>query len=62
MVYDITKADSFNDLEKWLNDIAENANKHLSVVLMGNKTDMETRYLTFYFLNVQDLFLTEVEK
>ena len=40
LVYDITYKKSFENLNKWLKDINENA-KGLPIVLIGNKTDLE---------------------
>ena len=40
LVYDITYKISFENLNKWLKDINENA-KGLPIVLIGNKTDFE---------------------
>ena len=40
LVYDITYKISFENLNKWLKDINENA-KGLPIVLIGNKTDLE---------------------
>ena len=40
LVYDITYKISFENLNKWLKDINENA-KGLPIVLIGNQTDLE---------------------
>ena len=40
LVYDITYKISFENLNKWLKDINENA-KGLPIILIGNKTDLE---------------------
>ena len=42
LVYDITYKISFENLNKWLKDINENA-KGLPIVLIGNKTDLEEK-------------------
>ncbi|EAS02678.2 small guanosine triphosphatase family (GTPase)-like Ras family protein (macronuclear) [Tetrahymena thermophila SB210] len=43
LVYDVTKEDSFQDLNKWISDVSENANKDLSVAVLGNKIDLDNR-------------------
>eukprot|EP00742_Colponemidia_sp_Colp-10_P002082 GILJ01002223.1.p1 GENE.GILJ01002223.1~~GILJ01002223.1.p1 ORF type:complete len:185 (+),score=27.35 GILJ01002223.1:49-603(+) len=41
LVYDITNADSFRALEKWLNDVRGTRREPLFGVLVANKTDMQ---------------------
>ena len=40
IVYDITKKTSFENIEKWLSDLKTNSDKNLSIVLLGNKSDL----------------------
>ena len=43
LVYDITKIESFNDCELYYNEkIKQNCPKNIPVILLGNKTDLET--------------------
>ena len=41
LIYDITNRDSFKNLENWLSEIEENANKNVLKILIGNKCDLE---------------------
>jgi len=42
LVYDITNPDSFNNLEKWINEIKHYCNlESVQMVLIGNKLDQE---------------------
>jgi small GTP-binding protein len=40
IVYDITKKDSFNDVDKWIGEIKEHGEKNISIMLIGNKLDL----------------------
>ena len=39
--YDINNRKSFESLNNWLNDIKEYANKNVSIIIVGNKNDLE---------------------
>lgn len=41
IVYDITNESSFQNVEKWFEETKRTAEKNLSVVLVGNKSDLE---------------------
>ena len=41
LVYDITNPKTFESLDKWLSDLKTNAEEKISIVLIGNKTDLE---------------------
>ena len=41
VVYDITNRQSFDDINFWLNEIKEKANKNTIILLVGNKCDLE---------------------
>ena len=41
LVYDITNPKTFENLDKWLSDLKANAEEKISVVLIGNKSDLE---------------------
>lgn len=43
MVYDITNAETFKNLDKWLNEVKEHAPTHVIVMLVGNKLDLDFR-------------------
>ena len=41
LVYDTTKSQTFENTEKWLSELRENAEKDIIVMLIGNKTDLK---------------------
>ena len=40
IMYDITKRKSFNNLHFWIKELRNNGPKNISVILVGNKTDL----------------------
>lgn len=42
LVYDITNANSFENLPSWLKDSLDATNQNIGIVLVGNKSDLET--------------------
>ena len=45
VVYDITSRDSFNHAQKWIEDMREETGNYASVVLVGNKSDLLSKYI-----------------
>jgi len=43
LVYDISRRDTFNHLSRWLDEVRQNANAHMTIMLIGNKSDLERR-------------------
>ena len=43
LVYSIDNKNSFNNLEKWLNDIKTLSNPNVKIFLIGNKVDLEDK-------------------
>jgi small GTP-binding protein len=41
MVYDITKRDSFKNIQNWINQISANAVEGVKIILIGNKLDLD---------------------
>ena len=41
LVYDITNPKSFENLDRWLSDLKSNGEDKISVILIGNKSDLE---------------------
>mmetsp|Transcript_71276 Transcript_71276/g.82919 ORF Transcript_71276/g.82919 Transcript_71276/m.82919 type:complete len:215 (-) Transcript_71276:48-692(-) len=41
LVYDITKQSSFENAIKWLKELRDNAEPHIVVILVGNKSDLK---------------------
>lgn len=42
LVYDVTKRESFEHLTNWIEEARHNGNQHMSIMLIGNKTDLDT--------------------
>ena len=42
MVYDISKKQSFQSIDKWYTELKEQANNRIVVLLVGNKSDLKT--------------------
>ncbi|CAH3015503.1 unnamed protein product [Porites evermanni] len=42
IVYDIAKKETFNNLNKWLNEVETYANEGVLMILVGNKTDLDS--------------------
>jgi len=43
LVYDITRRETFNHLTSWLEDARQHSNANMTIMLIGNKTDLEHR-------------------
>ena len=43
LVYDITNKASFENVESWLRETKNFANDRVSIMLVGNKTDLEDK-------------------
>ena len=43
VVYDITRKDTFESVEKWVNDLKVTGDPRITVLLIGNKSDLEDR-------------------
>ena len=43
MVYDITRRETFNHLTTWLEDARQHSNSNMVIMLIGNKSDLESR-------------------
>lgn len=41
LVFDVTDRSTFNSVETWVEDIAQNADRHVNKILIGNKCDLE---------------------
>ena len=41
VVYDITRKQSFDSVDRWINDLKAAADKKLSIIIIGNKCDLE---------------------
>ncbi|KCV70838.1 Ras-like protein Rab-2A [Fonticula alba] len=43
LVYDITRRETFNHLASWLEDARQHSNSQMTIMLIGNKSDLESR-------------------
>ena len=43
VVYDITLKESFEAVDKWINDLRSNTDERLEIILIGNKSDLEEK-------------------
>ena len=43
LVYDITRRDTFTHLTRWLEEVRQHGNPDMCIMLVGNKSDLETR-------------------
>ena len=43
IVYDITRKETFNNIDKWRNELISSCNKEVTIMLVGNKCDMEEK-------------------
>ncbi len=41
LVYDITRRETFNHLTSWLEDARQHSNSNMTIMLIGNKCDLE---------------------
>ena len=41
VVYDITRKQSFDNVDRWINELKAAADKKLSIIIIGNKCDLE---------------------
>jgi Ras-related protein Rab-11A len=41
IVYDITRKETFDDVDKWRNELISSCNQEITVMLIGNKCDLE---------------------
>lgn len=48
LVYDITRRETFNHLSRWLEEARANGNPDMVIMLIGNKSDMESRRQVSY--------------
>ena len=43
MVYDITNANSFKNIERWLSELRTHGQENMTLMLIGNKSDLTTQ-------------------
>jgi Ras-related protein Rab-2A len=42
LIYDITRRETFEHLQEWMEEVKVNGNEAMEVLLIGNKTDLES--------------------
>ena len=47
-MYDITRRETFTQLEKWLDEARENASENMVIMLIGNKVDLDHKRAVTY--------------
>ncbi|KAG5841895.1 hypothetical protein ANANG_G00171870 [Anguilla anguilla] len=60
LVYDITRRDTFNHLTTWLEDARQHSNSNMVIMLIGNKSDLESRRETAS--NVEEAFINTAKE
>ena len=45
VVYDITRRETFTHVTKWLEEVKENSSTSIVIILIGNKKDLENKYI-----------------
>lgn len=53
LVYDITRRETFTQLTKWLTEARENGSQNMVIMLIGNKSDLNHRYVLIVIYNRQ---------
>ena len=43
LVYDISQKSSINNIDKWISDLKNYGNKNISIILIGNKSDLNNK-------------------
>ncbi len=43
LVYDVTRRETFNHLNTWLEDARQHSNNNMTIMLIGNKCDLEQK-------------------
>ena len=41
IVYDITRRDTFDSVDRWVNDLTAASDKNITIIVIGNKSDLE---------------------
>ena len=43
IVYDITRRNTFDNIDKWISDLKTNGDNNISIILIGNKSDLNDK-------------------
>lgn len=47
LVFDLTRRDTFDSVEKWLQEVNSNSHEKIKTILIGNKCDIKEKYALF---------------
>ena len=47
ITYDVTRSDTFDDVADWVNETKQHASEDARIYLVGNKSDLDDRQVTF---------------
>lgn len=47
LVYDVSRRDTFEHLSRWLEEARQNASANMAIMLIGNKSDLDRRAVTY---------------
>jgi GTPase SAR1 family protein len=53
LCFDLTKKESFYNIQKWQNEVLECTHENIEIMLVGNKLDLEEEYYMINPLNVR---------
>jgi small GTP-binding protein len=42
LVYDITKKESFDNIDRWISELKNNGDPEVTIILIGNKSDLDS--------------------
>ena len=62
LVYDITNRESFNNIGKWLDETKSYANDKITTFLVGNKQDLESKYLIIYIDELSCMTMASIQQ
>ena len=58
MIFEFRR-DTYNNVVKWLNEIKEYGSENMTLILIGNKSDLEKR---FFFLELFKVIFLKIKK
>jgi len=61
LVYDITRKETFENITKWLEETKNYANESMTIVLVGNKTDLAAMWEYLKKIKKGNYFRREVK-
>ena len=43
IIFDLTRKNTFNYVQNWINELNNNANKDINIIILGNKSDLSVQ-------------------